>query len=261
MNEIKTFNNPMFGDIRATVINDEPYFVGKDVAEALGYENSSKAVRDHVDDEDKKMGVQNVTPSIVDSLGRTQYPTFINESGVYAMVFGSKLDKAKEFKRWVTSEVLPSIRKHGAYATSATIESIIANPDNGIRLLQALKEEQEKSKKLESENAELRPKALFSDAVSVSDSCILIGALAKLIKQNGVEIGQNRLFQWLRDNGYLIKNGQDINSPTQKAMELGLFKVKERTINNPDGSVRITRTTLVTGKGQMYFINKFLNRR
>lgn len=252
MNELQIFNNPDFGNIRALEINGDPYFVGKDVAEDLGYTNSRKALSDHVDPEDKMDGV-----TIRDSIGRDQNPVFINESGVYALVFSSKLPKAKEFKHWVTSEVLPTIRKHGAYATPATIENIIANPDNGIRLLQALKEEQEKRKALEAQNAEMKPKALFADAVSASKSSILIGDLAKILKQNGISIGQKRLFAWMRDNGYLIKGGSSKNMPTQRAMEMGLFVVKEGSYVNGEGVNVTTKTTKITGKGQIYFVNKF----
>lgn len=252
MNELQIFSNQEFGTIRTTEINGEPFFVGKDVAEVLGYSNSRKALADHVDPEDKTDGV-----TIRDSIGRDQNPVFINESGVYALVFGSQLPKAKEFKHWVTSEVLPTIRKHGAYATPATIESIIANPDNGIRLLQALKEEQEKRKALEAQNEEMKPKALFADAVSASKTSILIGDLAKLLKQNGIDIGQKRLFAWLRDNGYLIKGGSSKNMPTQRAMDMGLFVVKEGSYVNGEGVNVTTKTTKVTGKGQIYFINKF----
>lgn len=250
MNELQVFINPNFGNIRATIINNEPFFVGKDVAEDLGYTNSRKALSDHVDQEDK--GV-----TICDTLGGKQEMTVINESGVYALIFSSKLPKAKEFKHWVTSEVLPTIRKHGAYATPATIESIIANPDNGIRLLQALKEEQEKRKALEAQNAEMKPKALFAEAVTASKTSILVGELAKILKQNGIETGQKRLFQWMRDNGYLIKSGSATNMPTQKSMDKGLFEIKETTITNPDGSVRITKTPKITGRGQVFFINLF----
>lgn len=184
--------------------------------------------------------------------------TVINESGVYALVFSSKLPKAKEFKHWVTSEVLPTIRKHGAYMTPETLEKALLNPDGMIKVLQALKEEQEKRKALEAQNEEMKPKALFAEAVSASKSSILIGDLAKIIKQNGHEIGQKRLFCWLRDNGWLIKQkGASWNMPTQKSMEMGLFEIKESTFQNPDGSVRITKTPKVTGKGQVFFINKF----
>ena len=250
MEELQIFNNPDFGNIRATIINNEPFFVGKDVAEVLGYSNSRKALSDHVDQEDK--GV-----TICDTLGGKQEMTVINESGVYALVFSSKLPNAKQFKRWVTSEVLPTIRKHGAYATPATIESIIADPDNGIKLLTALKEEQEKRKALQTQIAEQKPKVIFAEAVSASKTSILIGDLAKILKQNGIEIGQKRLFAWLRDNGYLIKGGTSKNMPTQRAMEMGLFVVKEGSYVNGEGVNVTTKTTKLTGKGQIYFINKF----
>lgn len=253
MNEIQIFNNLEFGKIRTTEIDGEPWFVGKDVADALGYQNASKALQDHVDEEDK------LNNESLSSLGQ-RGGWLINESGLYSLVLSSKLPNAKQFKHWVTSEVLPSIRKHGAYATPATIENIINNPDFGIRLLQSLKEEQEKNKVLASENEQMKPKALFADAVASADTSILIGDLAKLIRQNGFDIGQKRLFTWMRDNGYLMKGGTSYNMPTQKSMELGIFEVKERTIQNPDGSARITRTTKVTGKGQQYFVNKFLRK-
>ncbi|HAP04097.1 MAG TPA: hypothetical protein DCQ87_09015 [Lachnospiraceae bacterium] len=257
------FNNPDFGIIRALEIDGEPYFVGKDVAVALEYDNPNKAVQMHVDDEDKKTldfkgFSQNGNTSNLWSGNDFSNKTVITESGVYSLIFESRLPKARQFKHWITSDVIPSIRKHGAYATPATIENIISNPDFGIELLQRLKDEQEKRKQVELENEEMKPKAIFADAVAVSDDSILVGALAKLLNQNGVDIGQKRLFVWMRDNGYLIKDGRDKNIPTQRAMELKLFKVKERTITNPDGSSRLTRTTLVTGKGQQYFVNKFL---
>lgn len=249
MNELEIFNNPEFGQIRATEINGEPYFVGKDVAEALGYTNPQKAIRDHVDEEDKTLNESFTVNGTMAVL--------ISESGVYSLVFGSQLPKAKEFKHWVTSEVLPTIRKHGAYATPATIESIIADPDNGIKLLTALKEEQEKRKALQTQIAEQKPKVIFAEAVSASKSSILIGDLAKILKQNGIDIGQKRLFAWLRDNGYLIKGGSSKNMPTQRAMEMGLFVVKEGSYVNGEGVNVTTKTTKLTGKGQIYFINKF----
>lgn len=259
MNELKVFENPAFGQVRTTTINDEPWFVGKDVAMALDYENASKAIRDHVDDDDKKMGVQNVTPSIVDSLGREQYPTWINESGLYSLVLGSKLPGAKQFKRWITSEVIPSIRKHGAYMTPDTLDKMISSPEFGIRLLTELKAEREKRVALEGKVEADRPKVLFADAVATARNSILVGELAKIIKQNGVDIGQNRLFDWLRQKGYLIsRKGTDYNMPTQRSMELGLFEIKETVINNPDGSVRTNKTPKVTGKGQQYFVERFL---
>ena len=251
MNELQIFNSQEFGTIRTTEINGEPYFVGKDVAEALGYEKPRNAIAQHVDPDDA------LKQGLTDSLGREQEAIFINESGVYALVFSSKLPKAREFKHWVTSEVLPTIRKHGAYATPATIESIIANPDNGIRLLQALKEEQEKRKALEAQSEVMKPKALFADAVAASDTTILVRDLAKILKQEGCDIGGNRLFAWLRDHDYLCKSGKSKNMPTQKSMELGLFKVREGSYINSKGDNIITKTCLVTGKGQIYFVNKF----
>ena len=252
MNKIKVFNNPSFGEIRTIVMNSEPWFVGKDVAEILGYAKARNAISAHVDPEDKK------DAPIQGPLGGPQEMTIINESGLYSLILSSKLPTATRFKRWVTSEVLPAIRKHGAYLTEQKVEEALLNPDVLIKLATQLKSEREARKRAESLNEQNMPKVLFADSVSVANDAILIGALAKLIKQNGVDIGQNRLFQKLRDMGYLIKSGQDKNMPTQKAMNMKLFRVKERTVGNPDGSVRTTRTTLVTGKGQIYFINLFL---
>ena len=247
MNELKTFTNAEFGSVRTIEIDNEPYFVGKDVAEILGYSEPRSAVSKKVDSEDRGVAKME-TPSGVQEM------TIINESGLYSLIFGSKLPKAKEFKHWVTSEVLPSIRKHGMYATN----ELLNDPDFAIQAFTALKEERERRKQLESIVEQDKPKVLFADAVETAQTSILVGDLAKPIKQNGVDIGQKRLFNYLRENGYLIKSGNSKNMPTQKAMDKGLFEVKERTINNPDGSVRITKTTKVTGKGQTYFINEFL---
>ena len=246
---MQIFKNEEFGDIRTVQLNNEIYFVGKDVAAALGYERSTKAIQDHVSEEDRD------EVPIQDSIGRMQKTPVINESGVYALIFGSKLESAKRFKHWVTSEVLPSIRKHGVYA----VDELLENPDIAIKAFTALKEEREKNRLLQSDNERMKPKEIFADAVATSHTAILIGDLAKLLKQNGVETGQKRLFVWMREHGYLIKRkGVDWNMPTQKSMEMGLFEVKESTVNNPDGSARINKTTKVTGKGQQYFINKFL---
>lgn len=251
MNEIKIFENPTFGKVRTTELNGEPYFVGKDVAEILGYKETAKAIRTKVDHDDK--GV-----SVLDTPGGKQEIIVINESGVYSLVFGSKLPKAKEFKHWVTSEILPSIRRHGAYMTDDILAKTIENPDFLINLLTEMKEEKQRRITAEEKIKADRSKVLFAESVEVSKGSILVGDLAKLIKQNGYEIGQKRLFEWLRANGYLMKSGNSYNMPTQYSMELGLFEVKEHVINNPDGSVRVTRTPKVTGKGQRYFINKFL---
>lgn len=254
MEDIQIFNSKEFGDVRALELNGAPWFVGKDVAEALGYgagKSLANAVSKHVDEEDKGV-TEMMTP------GGVQKVIIINESGLYSLVLSSKLPSAKKFKHWVTSEVLPTIRRHGAYMTEEALEKAITSPDFLIKLATNLKEEKEKRLEAERQIEADRPKVTFANAVNVSKDGMLLGMLAKLLHQNGVDIGQKRLFQWMRDKGYLMKNGTDKNMPTQKARELGLFKVKERAIDNPDGSVRLTRTTLVTGKGQEYFINKFL---
>lgn len=255
MENLQIFNNEEFGQIRTMVIDGEPWFVGKDVAEALGYERPTDTVRKRVDDEDRGISKME-TPS-----GK-QEMTIINESGIYTLVLGSKLESAKRFKRWVTSEVLPSIRKNGGYITgqeNMTPEQIMAA---GLQAAQKIIDS--KNQQIEAQKTDIqrmKPKEIFADAVSASHTSILIGALAKIISQNGVQIGQNRLFAWMRENGYLItRRGADYNMPTQKSMEMKLFEIKERTVNNPDGSVRIIRTALVTGKGQQYFINKFLTK-
>ena len=252
MNNITTFNNPAFGSVRAVSVNDEPYFVGKDVAEILGYERPTDAVRKRVDPDDRGVAKME-TPS------GAQEMTIINESGLYSLILSSKLPKAKEFKRWVTAEVLPAIRKTGGYVndTAQFVESYFGQLEPNQK--HALTMMFEESKRMSAQLKEQAPKVLFANAVETAHNSILIGDLAKIIRQNGVDIGQKRLFEWMRQNGYLIKDGQSKNMPTQKAMEMSLFEVKESTINNPDGSVRITRTTKVTGKGQTYFVKKFLS--
>lgn len=239
--------------VRALTIEGEPYFVGKDVAEILGYSNTRDALSIHVDIEDKN------TVAIHDGNKGNPNQTVISESGLYSLILSSKLPTAKEFKRWVTSEVLPSIRKHGAYMTGATIESLLANPENGAKLLMTLSAERQARLAAEEQVEVMTPKALFADSVSASHNAILVGDLAKILSGNGVNIGANRLFKWLRVNGYLISgNRTDRNMPTQKSMELGLFQIKETVINHSDGHTSISKTSKVTGKGQQYFINKFL---
>jgi anti-repressor protein len=251
MADLQIFRNESFGEIRTLNIDGEPWFVGKDVAEILGYTNPQKAIRDHIDEEDKTLNESftvNGTKGIL-----------INESGLYSLILSSKLPSAKQFKRWVTNEVLPSIRKHGVYATAETAERLLNDPDFMIRTFTALKEEREKNAALQSKIEQDKPKVLFADAVSTAKTSILVGELAKLLKQNGVEIGGTRLFAWLRENGYLIKrNGTDYNMPTQYSMELGLFEIKETSITHSDGHVTVQKTPKVTGKGQAYFVNKFL---
>lgn len=247
MNNLKIFENKEFGEIRTVIKDGEPWFVGKDVTKILGYERPTKAILDHVDGEDL-----DAVP-IQDSIGRMQNTPVVNESGLYSLILSSKLPNAKKFKKWVTSEVLPSIRKNGGYIAG---QETMSDDELMARALQVAQNKiLERDKQIET----MKPKAIFADAVAASHTSILIGDLAKLISQNGVNIGQKRLFKWLRDNGYLIKrNGSDWNMPTQRSMEVKLFEVKESTINNPDGSIRINRTPKVTGKGQQYFVNKFL---
>lgn len=253
MNEVQIFKSEEFGEIRTVTIDNEPWLVGKDVAETLGYSNTRKAIADHVDGEDK--GVTKC-----DTPGGVQELTVINESGLYSLVLSSKLPSAKKFRRWVTSEVLPSIRKNGGYIAGQ--ETLSDDELLEKAVLVARKRIAERDAIIEKQNeriADMRPKEIFADAVAVSHTSILVRELAKVLKGNGIDIGQNRLFCWLRDNGYLIKSrGIDWNSPTQKAMNMGLFEVRESTRQNPDGSVSIDRVTKVTGRGQVYFVNKFL---
>lgn len=248
MNEIQIFKNDAFGEVRTVTLNNEPYFVGRDVAEILGYAKPQNAIAAHVDEEDRKVAPIQGTP------GGTQEMVIINESGLYSLILRSQLPTAKQFKHWVTSEVLPTIRKHGMYATPQTLEQMLNDPDSMIKVLQTLKEERTARLQAEETNRLNASKVLFADSVAQADTDILIGELAKLLKQNGVETGQNRLFAKLREDGYIMKNG---TTPTQRAMEMGLFRVVERSITQPNGTTRITQTTKVTGKGQIYFVNKY----
>jgi anti-repressor protein len=251
MNELQIFNNAEFGQIRTVSINGEPWFVAKDISDKLGYAQTSNMMK-RIDSEDSKS-------SVLD--GMNMKSLVINESGIYSAIIGSKLESAKRFKHWVTSEVLPSIRKNGGYIEGQ--ENLSDEELMAKALMVAQKKIDEKNQIIIKQNEkinEMLPKERFADAVSSSEKSILIGELAKILKQNGIETGEKRLFTWLRDNGYLIKRkGTDYNSPTQKSMELGLFNVKETAITHADGHVTVNKTTKVTGKGQMYFINKFLD--
>lgn len=248
MNELKIFKNEAFGEIRTVEIGGEPWFVGKDVAEVLGYKDTADSIKKHVDDEDK------LTRRFTDS-GQSREMYIINESGLYSLILSSKLPNAKAFKRWVTSEVLPAIRKHGLYAA----DELLDNPDLIIQMASKLKEEREAREVLEAENDIMKPKALFADAVSASHTSILVGDLAKLLRQNGIDIGAHRLFEKLREKGFLMKSGSSKNMPTQASMDRGLFEIKEGSYINSDGVNVVTKTTKVTGKGQVYFVNLFLN--
>lgn len=266
-NDISIFNHPDFGQIRTAGTPDNPEFCAADLCRALGFTNGRKAVADHVDDPDvTKRDIGVVTGKKSDGTDAYQNVgmTFVNESGMYALIFGSKLPQAKEFKKWVTSEVLPSIRKHGAYATETTIDSIIADPDSGILLLKALKEEREqrrlaesKASLLEEVTREQEPKVQFANAIIGSKSSCLIGELAKILTQNGYEIGQNRLFAWLREHHYLGTTGEYYNIPNQKYIEQGLFELKKNS-HSENGVIKTTVTPKVTQKGCAYFINKLL---
>lgn len=248
MNELKIFENPEFGKVRMMMINNEPYFVGKDVAEMLGYTNTNKALSDHC------KGVTKCYIPHPQGNGTLEV-NIIPERDVYRLIMRSKLPSAERFEEWVVGEVLPAIRKHGAYMTGDTLEKALTSPDFLIQLATNLKKEQEARMKAEATLAEQKPKVLFADTVSGSKTSILVGQLARLVKQKGLDIGQNRLFKWLRDKGYLMKNK---NEPTQRSMDLKVMEVKERTVNNPDGSTRITRTPMITGKGQIYFVDRLL---
>lgn len=256
MYEIKIFDGH---NVEVIEVNGNILFNPYNVGECLGI--NEVTVRRHIQKMNRKQVVKlrnsevhNMNIRNLNNAGEN----FLTESGVYKLVFKSNKENAERFQDWVCGEVLPSIRKHGAYMTENTLEQAIADPDFLIKLATELKNEKEKRKELETKVNEDKPKVLFADAVETAQTSILVGDLAKLIKQNGINIGQKRLFSYLRENGYLIKNGSSKNMPTQKSMEMNLFEVKERTINNPDGTVRITKTTKVTGKGQTYFINKFL---
>lgn len=243
MNELQVFKNAMFGNVRVLLQGDEPWFVAKDVADTLGYQNGSRDVNRHTDEEDR-------TKTMLFDGNQNKETILINESGLYSLVLSSKLPNAKQFKRWVTSEVLPSLRKYGTY--SMDIPRTL--PD----ALKAYADEIEQHNKTKALVEAQRPKVIFADAVSTSDTDILIGDLAKLLNQNGHNIGQNRLFERLRKEGYLIsRKGNSYNTPTQKAMELGLFRIKETAITHADGRTTINKTPKVTGKGQLYFINRY----
>lgn len=248
MNELTVFNNEEFGEIRTMTIEGEPWFVAADVCRALDLSNPTIATSRLDKDERAKF-----------NLGRQGDGTIINESGLYSLVLGSRKPEAKAFKRWITHDIIPTIRKTGGYVndTAQFVESYFGQLEPNQK--HALTMMFDESKRMSAQLKEQAPKVLFANAVEAAHNSILIGDLAKIIRQNGVDIGQKRLFEWLRQHGYLIKDGQSKNMPTQKSMEMSLFEVKESTINNPDGSVRVTRTTKVTGKGQTYFVKKFLS--
>ena len=275
MNVLNICQNGEFSKVRIFEIENEVWFIGKDICNYFGDTNHNRTLA-RVDATDKRY------IEIEDALGRKQKAIAVNESGMYSILFTmqpqkanndgvadaypievqERIDKLKRFKHWVTSEVLPSIRKHGAYMTENTLEQALTSPDFLIQLAMKLKEEQEARKKLEAKVKEDEPHAILGRAITTAKTSILIGDLAKILNQNGVDIGAKRLFEWMRNNGYLIKRkGTDWNMPTQRSMDLELFEVKESVRIDGNGCNKITRTTKVTGKGQEYFVNRFLARK
>ena len=251
MNELQIFKSHEFGEIRTTIQNGEPWFVAADVCKALDITQNRNAVA-RLDDDEK--GVR-----LTDTLGGKQKLTVVNEAGLYSLVLGSRKPEAKAFKRWITHEVLPTIRRTGGYVNSAEafIGHYLPYADESTRTMfrAQLKAIEELNAKIEAD----KPKVLFADAVYSSDTTILVGEMAKILKQNGVDIGQKRFFEWLRQNGYLIKRkGSEWNMPTQRSMELGLFEIKESTHLDGNGCNITTKTPKITGKGQQYFIGEFL---
>ena len=245
--DIQVFNNEQFGALRTYEEDGQILFCGKDVAASLGYKDTTNAMKRHCRGVAKRHPIQ-------DSLGRTQEAVFITEPDLYRLIIHSKLPTAEKFERWVFEEVLPAIRRTGGYMVASqdeTPEQIMAR---AILVAQDTIERQKR------EIAELKPKALFADAVAARDGTCLVGELAKMLKQNGVNIGQNRLFSWMREHGYLGKTGSNRNVPTQRTMEQGLFRIKETAVTHSDGHVTINRTPKVTGKGQRYFIDAFAKR-
>jgi anti-repressor protein len=253
VNKPQIFKHAEFGEVQLIKIDGKEMFAAVQVALLLGYKDPYDAIRKHCREEGSA-----IYPVL--TVGGEQKVKFIDEGNLYRLIVRSKLPTAEKFERWVFDEILPSIRKHGGYLTPEKIEEVLLNPDTIIQLANQLKEERKAKQQLQAKIEQDKPKVLFAEALETSGNSILIGELAKLLKQNGVDIGQNRLFERLRQEGYLMRTRDDRwNDPTQRSMEMGLFEVKVRTINNPDGSVRTTKTTKVTGKGQIYFINKFKN--
>nr|DAH59226.1 MAG TPA: repressor domain protein [Caudoviricetes sp.] len=244
--QVKVFNNEQFGSVRIIEEDGRVLFCGVDVAKALGYTNPRKAVRDHT-----KGGTFRSTPTA----GGMQDMSFIPEGDVYRLITHSKLPSAERFEHWVFDEVLPTLRQTGSYVLQRPDSYMIDDPiERAKRWIEEAQERLALQAKVEAD----APKVLFADAVATSKDSCLIGQLAKVLRQNGYNIGQNRLFDYLRNEGYLCKSGENRNMPTQRSIDAGWFEVKEGTLYNFDGTVRITRTPKVTNKGQIYFVNKFL---
>lgn len=249
MNELKTFENERFGNVRVTMIDNEPWFVATDVCKALDVKNNRDALT-RIDDDEK--GV-----ALTDTLGGAQEVTVVNESGLYSLILGSRKPEAKVFKRWVTHDVIPAIRKHGVYMTPDALEKALLSPDYLLKVVTALKNETDKRKALEQQVERDKPKVILADAITESDDSVLVKTLATILKQNGYDIGQNRLFERLRNEGFLVSRaGNSRNLPTQKSMDMGLFEVRESVIYS-GRDTKVVQTPYVTGKGQIYFVNKY----
>ena len=261
MSAVEVFSNGEFRVRTSTDADGTVWFVARDIAEALEYKDSSlesmnklMAIVPEIWSARKRFLVRSAN-----GVKQEREMLCLTEQGVYFFLGRSDKPKALPYQMWIAGEVVPSIRKHGVYMTPQVQEQLIADPDFIIRLAQELKAERIKVQALQEQAVQDRPKVIFAEAVDASSSSILIGNLAKILRQNGVNIGQNRLFAWLRENGYLMNcKGERWNFPTQASIDRGLFEVKTRIINNPDGSTKVTHTTKVTGKGQIYFINQLL---
>lgn len=251
MNKLQVFQHPQFGGVEVIVIDGKEMFGATQVAKALGYTNPYDAINRHC----KKDGL--VKREVIDNLGRPQEMNFINEGNLYRLITHSKLPDSEKFESWVFDEVLPTIRKHGAYMTPETIEKTLTDPDFIIGLASRLKQANEEKAQLQAKIELDKPLVLFAESLQVSKDSILVADLAKLLKQNGINVGEVRLFRWLRENGYLIKSGSEYNMPTQRSMDLGVMEIKVGYRGSSDGTTKITRTSKITGKGQIYFINKF----
>ena len=255
MNDIQVFNSEQFGSIRTAGTADNPMFCLADICKVLDLQ---------VQNTKRRLNEKGVYSITTPTNGGEQQILFVNEQNLYKVIMRSDKPQAEPFQDWVCGEVLPSIRKHGMYATEATVESMLNDPENAILMLQAYQRErkerlaaQQQVEKLEAQAIEDKPKIIYADAVKGSTSSCLIGELAKMIAQNGYPIGEKRLFQWLRDNHYLCSYGERFNQPYQQYIEQGLFTMKQNVFS-VDGEMRTRNTTKVTGKGQIYFINKFI---
>ena len=255
MNDISIFKNESFGEIRVAGTRENPMFCLADVCRVLELQVTPTKNRL------KQDGVNLI--KVIDSLGREQEATFVNEQNLYKVIMRSDKPQAETFQDWVCGEVLPSIRKTGNYSVQQRYEIPQSFSEALMLAAKQAKQIEAQQKQLEAKDEQIRqdaPRVLFSKAVETAKRSCLVSELAKILRQNGIDMGQNRLFDWMRKHGYLCSKGQYYNQPTQKAMELGLFELKQTAINKPDGSVLVSTTTKVTGAGQVYFVNKFLNR-